>query len=136
MLGEAYQDMQFRRDAYPDYDNKLVYFRCKDGQSDRIATIIVVPPGSLVWSDFKLLVAETDEEVDTLYEQLHNSSSPAVTPRTQRVIRELCESYNEFGCPNIAVFDFESILTLDLRPLMSPNLVTEVSASRLRSARE
>jgi hypothetical protein len=37
------------------------------------------------------------------------------------VVEKMREPYNDYGSPNIAVFDFYSLLTVDLRPVITSN---------------
>jgi hypothetical protein len=91
-------------------DDKIVWSRYDTELPIRFAAMVMVKPGSLDESSFKSIIATSDDQ------ELELSALPASATDAITKLRQL---YNDYGCCNIAICDFDKILAVDMRPLIA-----------------
>jgi hypothetical protein len=120
MLRIVHPNAYFWCDRYQNEDDRMIFIQSGIEQDARFASIIVAEPGFLDWSEFDSLVVDSDEDEEKLLIALQ-TSTVALPRRASLAINGLVELYNDYGCPNVAIFDFFGILALDLRQCMPPS---------------
>jgi hypothetical protein len=115
----AVHDRPIRFESHRGSDNRIVYH--DKTRAKRIAAIVIAQPGYLDWSEFQPVIANSDDEEGVLFNNIQTDGMPVLKLRAAKVISQVRELYNDYGCPNIAVFDYYGIHMVDLRPMMRPN---------------
>jgi hypothetical protein len=114
MFNIVYPEMKMRME-YFDGDDRFVWSRRDTEPPTRFAAIVVVKPGTLQESNLKYIMATSDrKELDFISGLTFRLS--VLNDSTVEAITKLRDLYNDYGCCNIAVCDFDNILAVDMRP--------------------
>jgi hypothetical protein len=81
--------------------------------------MVVVEPETLEKCDFEPILARDDEQ-EALFLQKPQELQRLRFPASD-VIKKLQSLHDYYGCPNLAVCDFDNILAVDIRPRRANN---------------
>jgi hypothetical protein len=102
-------------------DNEFVWSFVKKGYPQRrFGAMFLVEQGYIHPEEFMRITATSDEEEAEFANNSQLVSDSGVSLAGQRILKGLCNLYNNYGCRNIAVSDFEHIIMIDMQPQVAP----------------
>jgi hypothetical protein len=100
-------------------DDKFKWY-CTDenGKRHRFAAMVIFPPGTLASCLFEPIMAKTGEEELELRKHSKPILEAALKSIAMKIsLTKLRDLYNDYGCCNMALCDFDNFLLVDARPL-------------------